>query len=459
MLDRFVEHLETSGLWPTGETVVVGYSGGADSTCLVHLAHRAGLRLIAAHLHHGMRPEADREQKLAEAWCAELDIPFATGRADVPGLARDFRIGLEEAGRRARQEFLQQAMFRLGGHRIATAHTLDDQVETVVFRMARGTGLQGLGGIAPVRDVWIRPLLPFSRTETRQYCADQGLWFHDDPSNSDVQFARARIRLRVVPELEAIHPDAKAAIQRLARLAREEDACLDGMAAAALEQAELPLNGDFRFLTRDCEVALRRASWVAMPLVLRRRAVRLVTEVLGAQVDFEWVQSLSEALASDGAGSRTAEGGDVLWEWTEDRVHVRQQRPTENFRYPLTLPGETFADEFGWVLTALPCEPTSFERPPRSWDVVVDRAAIQGSLYFRSAQEGDRMQPLGLDGTKLLSDMLREAGLTAAARRRIPVVCDLVGPIWVPGVGVSDRVRVQSGTSNGLNLRFGPIPE
>jgi tRNA(Ile)-lysidine synthase len=167
MLERFRDHLATSGLVPDGVPILVGYSGGADSTCLVHLLHQVGIPIVAAHLHHGQREEAETELKLCQAFAESLNIPFVSGRADVPRLAQDIRIGLEEAGRNARYGFFQQAAYQTGCDLIATAHTRDDHVETVLFNITRGTGMSGLAGIPERRDSIVRPLLPFTRQETR----------------------------------------------------------------------------------------------------------------------------------------------------------------------------------------------------------------------------------------------------------------------------------------------------
>ena len=199
---------------------------------------QSGVDVVAAHLHHGQRAEADQESDRCAAFCAEMDVPFVPGKADVPAMAAALKMGLEEAGRRARYAFFEQAAAQTGCRSIATAHTRDDQLETVLLNMARGTGLAGLAGIPETRDAIVRPLLPFTREETRAYCDERGLWYHDDPANSDLSFARARVRHRVLPELRLCHPGCDASLGRLSHLAGEEDAFLDGMAAAALERCE-----------------------------------------------------------------------------------------------------------------------------------------------------------------------------------------------------------------------------
>lgn len=453
LLDRFKAHV--SSLLAGDETIVVAYSGGPDSTCLLHMLHSLKIDIVAAHLNHGQREEADKEEALCRAFCDEQGIHFVGGKADVPRMAADLKIGLEEAGRHARYQFLRQASFRLEADLIATGHTRDDHVETVLMHLVRGAGLKGLSGIPTMRDGIIRPLLPFSRQETQDYCREHGLWTHDDPANSDLLFSRARVRHNVLPELRLINPEADEAIARLSETAREEDGFLDGMAAAALEKCENPLNGDLRFLTLDCEAAFDLATLLTLPPVLFKRSIRLVARSLGGDLDHHQTESLVRGMKDESGGSITAEGGRVVIEWGSNRVHARDLHPTEPFRYPLTVPGETESEEFGWAIEARTLASGPFDRIERTdLRTQIDAEQIKGNLYFRSFEDGDKLQPLGFEGTRKVSDLLAEAKLTLAARRRLPIICDILGPVWIPGVCLSDRGKVTESTQRAIGLVF-----
>lgn len=437
------------------ETLLVAYSGGADSTCLLHLCAEIGVDVVAAHLHHGMRAEADEEEQKCIAFAESLGIPIVTGRADVPLIAETHKIGLEEAGREARKNFLRRAMLGSGCHKIATGHTKDDHIETILFRMARGSGLRGLTGIRMSQNGYVRPLLQFSRQQTRNYCNKLGLWYHDDPANSDIAFSRSRIRERIVPEFRLVHPGFDEAMVRLSQVAAEEDEFLDGAAASALEHAEIPLNGELRFLSINDEMSFRAEVLSHLPPVLFRRAIRLAARAIGAELSALQGELVMDGIRSGISGSVTAEGGLHVLEWRDNVFTARSLIEEEPFRYNLQVPGITEAETLGWMIQARQAE---VKEPVKraSLTTAIKKEGARNGLYFRSFQEGDMIQPLGFSGMRKVSDLLGESKLTALARKRLPIICDIVGPIWIPGVCVSERIAAQLG-EEALVLSFGPF--
>ena len=452
MIDRLREHLRASGLIPAGSRVLVGYSGGADSTCLLLLLRDLGYDVIAAHLDHGQRAESAAQAEDLARTCDDWGLPFLGGRADVPAISAARGIGLEEAGRDARYAFFDQGRAATESPFVATGHTRSDQAETVLFHLARGTGMAGLGGIPAERDGIVRPLLIFSRGETRAYCDSRGLAVFEDPANEDLAGSRARIRALVLPELERAHAGAEANIARAAELIAEEDRFLDGAAAAALEHAELTPNGPLHFIAREVEVTLERRVLASLPPVLLRRALRLATRTVGGALDRAQTDRLADDLAEARSGSITCEGGRVVLT-LDEALTVRDLEASVPARYPLA-PGDLESDEFGWRLVVDAGSPSA-ERPERATlTVELDRATVKGGLFVRATEPGDRLTPLGFEGTRKLADLLGESGLTAGARRRLPVVCDLVGPVWVPGVALSGRVAKTEATQAVWRLRL-----
>ncbi len=454
MRDRLKLHLEKTQIIPPRTSVLVGYSGGPDSTALLHLFRLLQIDCVAAHLHHGMRAEGDEELQKCSDFAESLGIPFVSGRADIPGLSEKLRVGVEEAGRHARLNFFRQSAYQTNCQLIATGHTQDDHIETILMHMIRGSGLTGLIGIHASRDSIIRPILPFTRAETRAYCVENNLWFHDDPGNFDENFTRVRLRHRLIPEFEAINPNFATALTRLGETVESEDQFLNHIAANLLQQSELPLNGNLQFLTQDCEASFSKTILSGSPEVLVRRAIRLATNFIGGELNYEQTREISRLITMNQAGSITTENAPIVVEVGSDDIHIRSLAQEEPFRFPLTIPGETESEIFGWKFTAQSASPTDFQRAPNSLDVVFDSAKTQGGLHFRATQAGDEIIPFGESKPRKVTDLLSNAKLTSTARRRLPIICDMIGPVWIPGIRLSERVRITPDTNKALLVQF-----
>lgn len=457
MQDRLKAHLDHSQIIPPSQSILVGYSGGADSTALLHLLHSLGYDIVAAHLHHGMRSEANHELEKCTDFCDSLGIPIVTGRADIPGMSEKLKISIEEAGRHARYTFFRQSAHQTNCTLIATGHTQNDHAETILLNLARGTGLAGLAGIHSNRDDIIRPLLPFTRQETRSYCEKNALWFHDDPGNFNEDFSRVRIRHKILPEFQIINSAFPSAVSRLSEIVRAEDDFLNQITATNLQPCELPLNGNLEFLTRDIEAAFSTSLLAQLPDVLLARAIRLVAKFFDAVPSFDELNLIKSLITSGTNQSVTIPGTQIVIEVDSKTTHFRSLTEEEPFRFPLTLPGETESDIFGWRFTAETHPPTDYKRPPNSLDIILSQDAIQGSLYFRSVQAKDELIPFGESSPKKVSELLAKAKLTSAARRRLPIIYDMIGPIWAPGVRQAERTRVTNDTRKALRIQFGPL--
>ncbi len=271
---RFAEHIAGAGWLAEGVGVVVGVSGGVDSMTLLHLMRLRdgppGVRLHAAHVDHRMREDSGDDAAWVGGVCAEWGVPFHLRKAGGT-------VATEAAGRKLRYRFFEEVRRGLGtGAVTMTAHTADDQAETVLFRAARGSGPRGLGGIrAERRPAVVRPLLPFRRAEIEACAAEHGIPFRDDPTNRDVRWTRNRIRHEILPALEEAVPGARGALAALAGTSRLEGAALDELLdeRIAVLGAE-PDGGEPGGLSLDRD-ALRALSRPVLTMVLRRAVQRL----------------------------------------------------------------------------------------------------------------------------------------------------------------------------------------
>ncbi|HEY3413562.1 MAG TPA: tRNA lysidine(34) synthetase TilS [Armatimonadota bacterium] len=278
---RFME----SHAVPADATLIAAVSGGADSLALLHsmasLRHELGYALRVAHVHHGMRAEADDDVTRLQAACDDLGVPLSVGYMDVPGIAGAQKVSLEVAGRLARYGCLYDVAAEHGAHAICTGHTLDDQAETLLLRIVAGTGIEGLGGIFPARlavppesraPVWLwRPLLEVRRAQTAAFCEERGLVTLDDPANADPRYPRNRVRHVLLPLLEReFNPAIRDALANLADLAREDETVLEAAAEKVCPFDET--DGTFR---------LQAEALLALPLALRRRVARKLLRAAG----------------------------------------------------------------------------------------------------------------------------------------------------------------------------------
>ena len=259
---------------PKGGILLCAVSGGRDSMALLcfleDMAAEEGFVLHAAHYNHLLRPTADRDEDFVRLWCADRHIPLTCCTGDVRSWARENSASLEDAARTLRYRFLEETADRLGAQRIATAHHVQDNAETVLLHLLRGAGLRGLGGIAPVRGRIVRPFLETDRRDIDSYVEENHIPYVEDESNADTAFVRNRLRIEVMPLLEEIAPGCTARIAGAAGILREEENHLADECAALLPVVEadrvtLPIN---TLLGRD--------------LAIRRRLVRSMAQQLGA---------------------------------------------------------------------------------------------------------------------------------------------------------------------------------
>ncbi len=416
--ERLRRHLAASRLIRTGDAVTVALSGGLDSVVLLHLLRFPladfDLRLGAAHLDHSMRTDSSADAEWVGGLCRAWNVPLVRERADPAPRS-------EAEARRARYAFLGRAA---GGARIATAHHLDDQAETVLFRLARGTGLRGLRGIAPRRGRIVRPLLPFTRAELARHARDAGLRWRDDPSNRDTSFARNHIRHRVLPELERARPGAARALAGIAVAARQEERAWERLLRRLDEEVVLERGQGHLALARDVLHSYHPD--------LRARVARRLLRRFGTTPGRAGTQAALEFIMSGRSGRGVALPGNVRLERDFDRIVVRAagQPPLEE--RPLEIgdggPGRGSAVVGGRALRV--------RWGPLRTDGAGERTRVVAPcfpLQLRGWQPGDRIR---LDyGTKKLKKLFGEHRLDRRERLRTPVLVDASGMVlWVVGV-------------------------
>lgn len=464
-----------------GDRVVVACSGGPDSTALLHLLWRLrgelSIELHVAHLDHRLRGRASREDARAVAdFAVSLGLPVTLGSADVSGLARRQGWSLEVAARHARYAFLERVARAAGARSVALGHHQNDQAETVLMRLLRGTGVDGLGGMAPVRPLSgvpgglaIRPLLFSAREEIEAYCSGNALPTRHDASNDSRDFFRNRLRLDVLPGLRELNPGLDRALTDLADEARADGEWLEEQAAALLRE----MAGTEGQASRSGQAALELdlAPLRRAPLSLQRRALRqalrrlLPAALPPAGASHRHVESL-RLLALEGDPSGHV---DLAFGVTADRRYdrlllARQTRtaaagavPIVQEPVPLAVPGSTDLPRLGWRVLAevLPHAPRPDEMVPG--EGYLDLGRLIPPLQVRNRRRGDVFRPLGSVGTRRLKDFLMDEHVPAPDRDRVPLVVAGGELAWVGGIRPAEPFRVGEDTQATLHLRLVPL--
>ncbi len=454
---------EEHALLPAGSVCVAMVSGGADSMAMLHLLAEGhlgeDLRVSALHVNHLLRgADADADEEFVVAECARLGIACRTVRFDVAAHAEAGGLNLEDAGREVRYRFAEEeADARAAAAdthprhaRIAVAHTLDDRIETLCMRLLAGSGAGGLGSIRHVRGRIVRPLLDCDRAAVRTWLESQGGVWREDATNVDTSRTRARIRHELLPTLERIEPAFRTTLARSMRILAEEDALLAEMARAFVRDFSAEEG-------RDGEVALDRALVRTLSAPMRRRVVREAIASAypeASRIDSAHIDSVAEGFDGDSFARDLPYGLRAFAEY--DRMVVVRRGEGSPGVAPclLPIPGTAELGASG-VVTASLTSPEVVDVGP--CEVIVDVGGAD-VLTVTGVRPGDRMRPLGMEGTKKLSDVLVDAKVPARERPAVPVVRDGESIVWLAGVRVSDEHKVGAHTTRAVRLTWHEAP-
>jgi tRNA(Ile)-lysidine synthase len=492
IVDLVRQTLRRHACFAAGETVVVAVSGGADSLCLLHVLstlHRdLGFHLHVAHLDHSLRGESARaDARFVAQLAAELGLSATVEARDVAAYQRLHRLTMEEAARETRYSFLLEVARGAGAAAVATGHTADDDVETLVLHWLRGAGLAGMRGMPIVRELGdsahgqrgtggshvrlpseaptmlVRPLLQVTRAQTEAYCREHGLAFRVDETNEDLRVTRNRIRRQLLPELESYNPGLRATLLRSARAAVDDFDYISSQADAAWPGIVAEPQD------RAAGLALNRDAFRGLPPALQRSLLRrALQQARQGWQDFGWVhiESLRLAVTQGRVGAVVnlphgmaltvgyeravlaplAEAG-ARTELTADSPLLLGDA------LPVNAPGTTPLPGTAWRLDVDEA-PLPARLAAGPWEAFVDAGAVAGALILRGPRAGDRFQPLGMTGTKKSQDLFVDEKVPRQYRSRTPLLVAGGRIVWVAGRWLAEWARVRPETRQVWRLRF-----
>lgn len=463
------------GLLPEDARIVVGVSGGADSLCLFDCLHSCGYSLILAHLDHQLRPDSQQDAEFAQKVAERYAVPSVVDRADVRS-RMEGSGSLEETARLVRYRFLARVAKQHGTPFVATGHTADDQVETIVMHFLRGAGSAGLRGMLPSTslDDWtgipegegimlVRPILDLTREQTEAHCRSIGLQPRMDSSNLDLTFFRNRLRHELLPELATYNPGVKDVILRTGRVM----AGLTDLVETLVAEEWSRVVGERGEGTLGFGVAAMRSLPIALQRGLIRKAIARLKPGL-RDVDFDSVERAVEFAKSPTPGHTVTLLGGLRMIQIGDEVVLCEEASELRFpeypqvrsmkTEPLEIDGDVSLAE-GWSLSA-----TSKSLSSNEWEslagegrprqIALDARELPSGLTVRAPKPGDRFQPLGMPGSVKVADLFINLHIPKPARDRWPLIVAGDRIVWVVGLRMSHLVRLTKSTREAVVLRL-----
>ena len=430
--DKVKKYIVEKNLIDKGDGVLCALSGGGDSVALLitltELRSELDFSLCAAHFNHGIRgAEADRDQEFSRALCEKLNITLFTATEDIPRIAKENGEGLEECARNRRYEFLFETAKKQNCPKIATAHHATDNTETVLFHLIRGSGINGLGGIAPKReDGVIRPLLCVSRTEVDEFLQKREQDFVTDSTNADTDMTRNFIRHNMLPLVSALNPAADRAISRLSDSAREDEEYFISEAKTISDKA-----------------ALAYLKTVPTPILKRYLRLRFESaKTAVGQLDYETLECICRDIKSGTERFRYSVSGDIAVIGDRDRLEfIPDKLPPAQYSVTVTAEGEYGIAGIGkafftesmeklreWIADKPQAVCARYPSEEYSWSITV-----------RSAMEGDKYLRGGLHRT--VRKELNAIGYPAHKRASLPRFCDGDGIFFIPYLPQGDKLK------------------
>ncbi len=444
MLTKVKNTIEKYRMLEKGDTVVIGVSGGADSVSLAHvlncLKEEYDLHIILVHINHQLRgAEADRDEAYVMSLGEKYDCDVRIFSYDVEKIAKERGLTLEEAGRELRYE----AFYKVAGEKgkIAVAHNINDNCETMLMRFFRGTGIKGLGGINPIRDNIIRPLIEVSRAEIEGYCAENGLEYYTDYTNNIDIYTRNKIRLRLIPFIEReLNPNIVNTLYRTSEIMAAEDRFLSDMAQRAY---------------KECEISPKRISVEKLKKydpVIQRRIVRLGFVDFSADLHDISYSNVENVLSLiDKESGRTIELPHGLRAVREQNaVYFCRSKETKPFSYDINIDEKKYYNELGayLLLTDKKCE----KNAKLLYTISLDYDKIVLPLKLRSRMPGDKIYIAGLHGSKSLKKLFIDSKIPMVERDSIPLLAMGSEVLWISDMKTSDRYKAKDTTVNYLYM-------
>lgn len=461
IMDKFLETIKKNDLIEKNEKIVIGVSGGPDSICLLHLIWRLrkdlNIEPFAVHLDHQFRGiEAKKDAKYVEEFCKGLGVKSFIFSYDVSKYSREKGISFEEGGRELRYGLFNKVAKQTGATKIAIAQNRNDQAETVLMRLIRGSGLDGLTAIDYKRDKSIiRPLLDISRKEIDDYCEKNKLAPRTDKTNLEAVYTRNKIRLELIPYIEKnFNPAIIDTLWRSSNLLREDSNFLNLLTKKKLQEVVISKNNN--------KYSLNKSKFDKLHNAIKKRILRRsIQEVKGdlKDIGLTHIESIIQLINKKNVGSRLDLPGHITAQLGYNSIDIKNSKAlktkTLDYNYKLSIGEITYMKELNSsIKLEIISKLNTNGNKKDEKTAFVDYKKISGELTIRNRRRGDRFKPLGMKGTKKIKDYFIDEKVPKDIRGRIPILCDEKGIIWVVGYRMSESYKVDNRTDKVIKITY-----
>ena len=451
---KVVNTISKHALIEPGDSILVALSAGADSvtllTLLSDLRSKLKISVAAVYINHQIRKQAaKKEETFCQKLCDRLNIELHLISEDIPALANKNKKGIEETARDFRYGVFEMLSNEFGYSKVALGHHKDDRAETTLFRIIRGTGKSGLVGIKPQRGIYIRPLFDLTKDEILKYTKTAKISFCTDNSNKNTAYSRNYIRNKLLPDIRKnLNPAVDTALLTLSETTAEEDAFLQKIAERELKKVIVTTVGN--------KIILETEKFKKLALWLRRRILRYCLTTLSRESqspDKQTVDRLDHMILS---GTKAVSMPDKLEAKRIKSQIILFYRQKINFSQKL-IPNEGCRlEKLNYIVST--CvknrDKVTLKKQKRSLKAQFDLDKIVEPLIIRSVRPGDRFNPLGLKGSKKVSDLLTDSKIDTVLKDEVPVLVDKNSVFWVVGFEIDNRVKIDSNTKKVLEIEF-----
>jgi len=455
MIDKVQKTINRYQMLDEGDTVVVALSAGPDSCALfsvmVDLGREYDLKIIVAHFNHGLRSgESDAEELFSRNLAEKYRLPFASGKMDSPSGPRG--VSPEDYYREERYRFLDQVAAEYQAEKIALGHHLSDQAETVLLNMLRGSGMEGIKGILPVRDRrFIRPLIDITRAEIMEYLDRKGLRYCTDSSNRSSAFLRNRIRMELIPLLkERYNPRIEQGLAKMARIVHRDHTCLDDEIHNVLDSENIQKNNNI--------TSFSAGYFLRLPEALRYRLVKAVLEEMtgdGKGIYYSHIQALVDLAGKNDTGKQISLPFGIIAARQYDVVLIKKGEAADkkDYQYSISIPGTVDLKERGIIISARQGRLDEVDLKKRD-SFYLDLDAVRGPLSLRNRRPGDWFEPLGTVGRQKIKKLFIDHKIPRPDRNNIALLADEISVLWIENMHLSERVKISRKTNRVLIMEI-----